>query len=67
MEMLQQNTLFSYFKQIKMSFFQKQTTGRQNSSCKRGWYKWDRGGYKERVEEGEYSENIMYICMYMEK
>jgi hypothetical protein len=25
------------------------------------------GGYKERVSEGEYDENIMHLCMKMEK
>jgi hypothetical protein len=25
------------------------------------------GGYKERVEEGEYGGDIMYSCMKMEK
>jgi hypothetical protein len=24
-------------------------------------------GYKERVKEGEYSGNIMYLCMKMER
>jgi hypothetical protein len=31
------------------------------------WYQLERGGYKERVKEGEYSGNIMYSCMKMEK
>jgi hypothetical protein len=32
-----------------------------------GWYQWEWGEYKERVKEAEYSENIMYSCMEMEK
>jgi hypothetical protein len=33
-----------------------------------GWYRaGERGGYKERVKEAEYSGNIMYSCMKMEK
>jgi hypothetical protein len=32
-----------------------------------GWYQWDGGGYKKRVKEDEYSGNIIYSCMKMEK
>jgi hypothetical protein len=28
-----------------------------------GWYQWEGGGHKERVEEDEYGENTMYSCM----
>jgi hypothetical protein len=31
------------------------------------WYPWEEVGYKERVKEAEYSGNIMYSCMKMEK
>jgi hypothetical protein len=30
-------------------------------------YQWERGGRKERVEEGESDGNTMYSCMKMEK
>jgi hypothetical protein len=37
--------------------------------CKTGpvysWYQWKREGYKERVQEGEYDENIIYSCIKM--
>jgi hypothetical protein len=38
---------------------------KQVLSC--GQYQWEGGGYKERVKEGEYVENIIYSCMKMEK
>jgi hypothetical protein len=31
------------------------------------WYQWERGRYKEGVEEGEYGGNFMYSYMKMEK
>jgi hypothetical protein len=31
------------------------------------WYQCEGEGYKERVYEGEYGENIMHLCMKMEK
>jgi hypothetical protein len=31
-----------------------------------GWYQWEGGGYKERVQEGEYGGNSMYSCMKVE-
>jgi hypothetical protein len=31
------------------------------------WYQWERGRYKERVKEAEYSGNFMHSCMKMEK
>jgi hypothetical protein len=31
--------------------------------CLGSWYWWVWGGHKERVEEGEYGENIMNTCM----
>jgi hypothetical protein len=49
MEMSQQNTLYSYIKQTKMSSSQKQKTGRQNRSYLGGWYQWQGREYKERV------------------
>jgi hypothetical protein len=27
------------------------------------WYQWEGGGYKERVQKGEYGGNIMYLCI----
>jgi hypothetical protein len=41
--------------------------GVQNKSCLGGWYQWEGRGYKERVQEGECSGNIMYSCMKMKK
>jgi hypothetical protein len=32
-----------------------------------GWYLWEGGKYRERVKEGEYGGNIVYLCMKMEK
>jgi hypothetical protein len=32
-----------------------------------GEYKWEVGGYKERVKEGEYGRSILYSCMKIEK
>jgi hypothetical protein len=31
------------------------------------WHQWEGGGYRERVEEGEYGRNTMYSCMKMGK
>jgi hypothetical protein len=31
------------------------------------WNQEDGGGYKERMQEAEYSENIIYSCIKMEK
>jgi hypothetical protein len=33
----------------------------------RGWYQFKRGGYKERVQEGECSRNIMYSYVKIER
>jgi hypothetical protein len=33
----------------------------ENRSSLGGWYKWDGGGYEERVQEGKYGGN-MYTC-----
>jgi hypothetical protein len=63
MEMSQQNSLYSYIKQTKMSFFNRKV----KQVLSRGWYQWEGEGYKERVWEGECGENIMYSCMKMEK
>jgi hypothetical protein len=71
MEMSQGNSLCSYLKQTKMSFFsffykigeQEGWTGPSWG----GWYQWERGGGGERVWEGEDSANTVYICMYTEK
>jgi hypothetical protein len=30
-------------------------------------YQWEEGGYRERVKEGEYGGNIMYLYMKMKK
>jgi hypothetical protein len=53
MEMSQWNTLCSYLKLTKLSFFF-QKRRRQNRSCLGGWYQWKGGGHLERVKEGEY-------------
>jgi hypothetical protein len=58
----------TYLKQREMSFFfQKQRLGRQNRSYLGGLIQWEKGGYKERVQEGECGKNIMCLCMKMEK
>jgi biotin-(acetyl-CoA carboxylase) ligase len=31
------------------------------------WHQWEGRGYKERMWEGDYSGNIMYSCLKMEK
>jgi hypothetical protein len=38
MKMSQENSLYSYLKQTKMSFFLNQRTGGQNRSYLRDWY-----------------------------
>jgi hypothetical protein len=68
MEIPQGNSLCSYLKSTKMSFFsllQNQRTEGQNRSCLGRLI--PVGGGKERVWEGEYSANTMYTCMRMEK
>jgi hypothetical protein len=67
MEMSQSNTLYSYLKHTKMSFFfSKNRKQEGNAGPVRGLvpvWGWRGGGYKERVEEDEYAGNIMYSCM----
>jgi hypothetical protein len=46
-------------------FLQKQDRN-ENQVLSRDWYQCKRGGYKERVWEGKYSGNIMYLWMQME-
>jgi hypothetical protein len=58
---------YLYLKQAKMSFYffllQNQRTDGQNRSYLGGWYQreWRRSG--ERMWEGKYSANTMYISM----
>jgi hypothetical protein len=67
MEMLQGNSLCSYLKQTKMSFFflsfTKSEIRRSEQVLPGGgnWYQWEgeRGG--EMVQDGKYSENTVYI------
>jgi hypothetical protein len=43
----------------------------ENSKVKQvlsgGWHQKEAGGFKKRVQEGEYGGNIMYCCMKTEK
>jgi hypothetical protein len=32
-----------------------------------GWYQWEEGGDRERVQEGEYCAHTMQSCIKMEK
>jgi hypothetical protein len=50
-------------------FFFFYNIGEQKSRTDLAWglVPWDGGGYKERVKEGEYGENIMCSYMKMEK
>jgi hypothetical protein len=63
----QWNTLYSYVKQTKMSFFWKngEQEGKTGTMC--GVIPVGGAGYKERVWEGEYGTNIVYTCMNLEK
>jgi hypothetical protein len=68
--MSQGNSLYSYFKQTKMSFlffFYKirEQEGR-TSPVWGGWYQWKWGGGGERVWEGEYGANTVSTCTKME-
>jgi hypothetical protein len=48
MEMLQGNSLYSYFKQ-KCHFFTKMKSKKVKQVLSGDWYQWEWGGYKERV------------------
>jgi hypothetical protein len=64
--MSQGNSLYSYLKQTKMSFFllQNWRTGGWNSPVGQGGLvPVGGGGYGERVWEGEYAINTVYTCM----
>jgi hypothetical protein len=67
MEMSQGNSLQSYLKQIKIPFFSKNGEQEGKTAPVWGLAPVGRGGYKERVKEAEYSGNITYSCMKMEK
>jgi hypothetical protein len=63
--MSQANSLNSYLKQTKMSFFsllQNQRTGGQNRSCL-GVATSGRGGCGEREKEGDYGANTVHTCV----
>jgi hypothetical protein len=47
--------------------FSKTENGMVKQALSGKWHQWDRREYRERVQEGECSENIMYSCMQMEK
>jgi hypothetical protein len=69
-EMSQENSLCSYLKQPKMSFFfllQNWRTRGQNRSCLRGLVLVGGGRDRERVWKDEYSANTVYVCMQIEK
>jgi hypothetical protein len=57
--------MYNYLKQTKVSFFK---TREQEGKTGPVWglVRVGRGGYKERVMEGEYGRNIMCSCMKME-
>jgi hypothetical protein len=50
-----------------MSFFSKMENRKVKQFLSRGWYPWEGGDYKERVQEGECGRKTMYSCMKMEK
>jgi hypothetical protein len=54
-----------YLKQIKISFLEMEDR-KDKQVLSGGWYQHERGGYKERVKENEWSRNI-YLCLKMEK
>jgi hypothetical protein len=68
MEVPQGNSLYSYLKQPKMSFFsssflvQNQSTGGGTDLAVGGLVQWEEGG-GEMVKEGDYGANTVYICM----
>jgi hypothetical protein len=64
--MSQRNSLCSYLKQIKMSFF-KNREHEGKTGLVWGLAPVGGGRYKERMWEGEYGRNILYSCMKMEK
>jgi hypothetical protein len=67
--MLQGNSLCSYLKQSRMSFFLfkiRDQEGRTGLVCGH-WYQWEAGEYWERAWEGGYSANTVHTCMQMEK
>jgi hypothetical protein len=49
MEMSQRNTLYSYLKQTKMSFFQKMENRKAKQFLSGDWHQWEGRGHKERV------------------
>jgi hypothetical protein len=66
MEVPQGNSLCSYLKQAKMSFFSFiKLENRRMEQVLPDWYQWEEGGGWERVWEGEYSANTAYTCMQM--
>jgi hypothetical protein len=65
MEMSHGNSLFSYLKQTKMSFFFFYKIGEQEERTgpvRGGWYQWEGGGCGERVWDGECDANTAYTC-----
>jgi hypothetical protein len=57
------NQMYSYLKQTKMLFFDKHGDQEGKTGPVRGLVLIGGGRYKEMVQEGEYSEYIMYSCM----
>jgi hypothetical protein len=44
-------------------FFSKTEDRKVKQLLSRGWYQWEGGGDKERVQEGEYGRNAVQSCM----
>jgi hypothetical protein len=47
------------------SFKNREQEGKMGPEC--GFVSWEQGGYREGVQKGEYSRNVMYSFMKMEK